>query len=62
MAQVQKVRRGTPLENIFFVNTADNIADIPTRPDLLTLEDLGPGSEWENGKPWMTEELPDLIQ
>ena len=57
-----QVRRGTPLENIFHVNTKDNIADIPTRPDTITLEDLGPGSEWENGKPWMTEEVPELIQ
>ena len=61
-ARTVQVRRGTPLENIFHVRTEDNIADIPTRPDRLTLEDLGPGSEWENGKPWMTEELPHLIQ
>ena len=61
-ARTVQVRRGTPIENIFYVNTEDNIADIPTRPDRLTIEDLGPGSEWENGKPWMTEDLPHLIQ
>ena len=41
-----QIRRGTPLENIYHVKTAANIADIPTRPDLLTLKDVGPGSEW----------------
>ena len=39
-----------------------NVADIPTRPDKLTLADLGPGSEWEQGRPWMHKEIPQLIQ
>ena len=40
-----QVRRGTPMENIYHVTTSANIADIPTRPDRLSLADVGPGSE-----------------
>ena len=38
-ARTVQVRRGTNLEHIYHVNTKDNIADIPTRPDLNTLDD-----------------------
>ena len=44
--QAVQVRRGTPLENIYNMITEANVADIPTRPDQLTLADLGPGSDW----------------
>ena len=57
-----QIRRGTPLDNIYHVTTTANVADIPTRPDRLTLDDLGPSSEWENGRPWMSEEVSDLIK
>ena len=56
-----QIRRGNPLENIYHVTTAANIADIPTRPDRLSLADIGPGSEWEIGRPWMTKEISELI-
>ena len=29
--------------------------------DRLSLADIGPGSEWENGRPWMTKEISELI-
>ena len=29
------------------MTTEANVADIPTRPDKLTLADHGPGSDWE---------------
>jgi hypothetical protein len=57
-----QVRRGTPLENIYHVKTDFNIADIPTRPDKLTIKDLGPGSKWENGLDWMTEDLDTITE
>ena len=44
-----QVRRGTPMDNIYHVITSANVADIPTRPDKCTLQDVGPGSEWECG-------------
>ena len=56
-----QIRRGTPLEHIYHVSTSANIADIPTRPDRLSLADIGPGSEWENGRPWMTREVSELV-
>ena len=49
-------------EHIYHETTEANVADIPTRPDKLTLADLGPGSEWEEGRPWMHKEVPQLVQ
>ena len=56
-----QVRRDTPLDNIYHVTTEANVADIPTRPDKLTLAELGPGSDWEQGRPWMHKELSQLV-
>ena len=44
------------------MTTEANIADIPTRPDKLTLADLGPGSDWEQGRTWMHKELSHLVE
>ena len=57
-----QVRRGTPLKNIFHIQTSHNVADIPTRPDKLTSTDLGPGSAWETGLPWMEHEIDNVVQ
>ena len=35
----------------------ENVADIGTRPDILSIENFCPGSEWEKGKPWMKLEV-----
>ena len=43
------------------ISTESNIADIPTRPDGLTIQDLSPSSIWETGLPWMTEDISDVI-
>ena len=56
-----QIRRGTPLENLFHVRTENNIADGPTRPDKFCLTDVGPGSVWEVGLPWMTKDMEDII-
>ena len=56
-----QVRRGTPLDHIYHVTAAANVADIPTWPDHLSLADVGPGSEWENGRPWMTKTIEQLV-
>ena len=57
-----QVRRGTPMENIYHVQTAYNVADGPTRPDKLTFEDVGPGTPWEIGLPWMSMDLDKIIE
>ena len=49
------------MENIYHVTTSANIANIPTRPDCLSWTDVGPGSKWENGRSWMTKEIPELV-
>ena len=56
-----QIRRGTPTENLFYVQTSFNIADGPTRPDKLSISDVGPGSTWEVGLPWMTRDLEDIV-
>ena len=57
-----QIRRGTPLENLFHVKTEFNVADGPNRPEKLDLSvDLGPGSKWEVGLPWMTKDLEDIV-
>ena len=48
-----QIRRGTPLDHIYHVTTEANVANVPTRPDKLTISDLGPGSDWDGGRPWM---------
>ena len=51
-----------PRECWRYVRSKDNIADMGTRKGC-TIEDIGPDSEWINGKPWMSlpvEEFPLL--
>ena len=38
-----------------------NVADGPTRPDKFDVSDMGPGSVWELGLPWMHEDLDVII-
>ena len=57
-----QIRRGTPLENLYHVRTDMNVADGPTRPDKFDVSDMGPGSVWELGLPWMHEDLDVIIE
>ena len=50
------------LENIFHIQSVHNVADIPSRPEKLTNSDLGPGSAWEAGLPWMKQEIDYVVQ
>ena len=34
-----------------------NPSDVGTRPDKVTMSDVGPGSPWESGEVWMTMEM-----
>ena len=49
------------MEQLFHVQTAGNIADTGTRPDLLTVEMLKPGSDWLDGKEWMKRSVEKAI-
>ena len=57
-----QIRRGTDLDSLFHVRTEFNPADLGTRPHLVKDEDVGPNSQWENGLPWMKEEIEDAIE
>ena len=52
-----QIRRSVELEDLFHVRTDVNPSDVGTRPDKVTLADVGPGSRWENGDLWMTMDL-----
>lgn len=57
-----QIRRGTPTENMYHVSTSANVADIPTRPNKCTINDVGPDSKWETGRPWMRKEISALVE
>ena len=57
-----QVRRGTELERIFHVISEENPADLGTRPDLVTEEDVGPNSRWEVGLPWMRCDIDEALE
>ena len=59
--RVSNIRSKVNLEHLFHVQTAENIADTGTRPDLLTVEMLKPGSEWLDGKEWMKRSVGEAI-
>ena len=48
---VIQIRRFSLPEQWFHVDSANNIADLGTRP--ATLEEIGLDSDWQNGRPWM---------
>ena len=60
--RVLQTRRGTELETVYHVKTDSNPADCGTRPDKVKLSDVGPESRWENGDPWMRQEISDAVK
>ena len=52
--RVSNIRQKLNLENLFHIDGKSNLADFGTRPDAVTADLLKPGSEWLNGKSWMT--------
>ena len=59
--RVANIRNKIELENLFHVQTGENIADTGTRPDLLTADMLKPGSDWIQGKDWMKKTVGEAI-
>ena len=60
--RVSNIRNKLNMENLFHVDGKENISDLGTRPDLLTVEQLSPGSEWLAGKPWMRCSVENAIE
>ena len=52
-----QIRRSVQLDELFHVRTDVNPSDVGTRPDKVTMSDVGPGSPWESGEAWMTMEI-----
>ena len=59
--RVVQIRRGVDLKQIYHVVSAQNPSDCETRPDHVVDSDIGPGSRWENGLPWMKGEIKDAV-
>ena len=59
--RVIQIRRGSSLDHLYHVVTEENLADVGTRPEKVKLTDVGPDSEWENGRPWMHGEVSEAI-
>ena len=60
--RVVQLRRTTDLENVYHVITSENLADLPTRPDKVTIADVGPLSAWHNGLDWMKRDLAEAMK
>ena len=52
--RVGEAKRLTVLEKWYYTESENNIADLGTRRGVK-VEQVGPDSEWINGKPWMRE-------
>ena len=60
--RVSNIRSKAELHKIFHVDGKENVADIGTRPDHLTIKSFCPGSEWDLGKPWMKMKVADAVE
>ena len=49
-----QVKFNTDIDNLWFLRTLENPADVGTRTEKVTLSSVGPDSVWEKGTPWMT--------
>ena len=59
--RIIQIRRGTELSDLYHVRTEHNVADIGTRADKVTIEDIGPDSRYENGDEWMKLDIEDAV-
>ena len=60
--RVVQIKRGTELVQIHHVISEENPSDCGTRPELVSDKDIGPGSKWENGLPWMKKPIEDAVK
>jgi hypothetical protein len=60
--RVIQIRRGTKLEQLYHVRTEVNSANVGTRPDKLKIQDMGPGSVWQEGYPWMRTDVEEAVE
>ena len=59
--RVSKIRNKLDLSELYHVAGKENVADIGTRPELLTVDQLMPGSEFLCCKSWMTRPVDEAV-
>ena len=59
--RVNQVKMNMPMDRLLWVETSSNPADTGSRSDKTQMEDVGPGSVWEVGKPWMTGSIEKAV-
>jgi len=59
--RVVQIRRGVELNKMFHVKTDVLVADIGTRPEKVKVEDVMPGSRWQDGETWMRNTVAQAI-
>ena len=60
--RVIQIRRGTQLDDVYHCTSENNPADCGTRPEKVSLSDIGPESKWENGEVWMNGEIEQAVK
>ena len=59
--RVNQIKRHTDIDKIMHVKSSQNPSDIGSRPAKVKDSDMGPGSYWENGLPWMSQSVDSAI-
>ena len=59
--RVIQIRRSTDLCDLFYVGTEYNVADVGTRAEKVSIDDIGPNSRYENGDSWMRLDLEEAV-
>ena len=60
--RVIQIRRGTRLEQLYHVRTEVKSADVGTRLEKLKIQDVGPGSVWQEGYPCMKRDIDEGVE
>ena len=50
------------MKDLYHVRTDVNPADVGTRPEKVSVSDVGPGSVWQEGYPWMRMETKEAVE
>ena len=60
--RVIQVRRNMDFKDLFYVSTESNVADVGTRAEKVSVQDVGPESRYENGDEWMHWEVSEAVE
>ena len=59
--RVSNIRNKIDLDYLYHVDGKENVADIGTRPDLLSTDMIMPDSDWIKGKTWMNLPVKEAV-